>query len=158
MALRALTTLETRLRSNCAWKSADAGGEGRVCLCSAAAISHSYRGPSLELMEPPLGRFSPQMGTAGGEPPPRARVTSLSIPSCHLLPIALAAWCCHTNAGLAPSVDRTASVLKEGEVREGVPDASAVRLISAPRKKENKGRLHFSKAGLPHRGHEDMHA
>ncbi|KAI9518223.1 hypothetical protein NQZ68_039164 [Dissostichus eleginoides] len=26
-------------------------------------------------MELPLGRFSPQMGTAGGDPPPRAEVT-----------------------------------------------------------------------------------
>ncbi|KAK2919774.1 hypothetical protein Q8A73_001978 [Channa argus] len=99
MALRALTTLET-------------------------SLSHSWRGPPLELMEPPLGCFSPQMGTAGGELPPRARVTSLSTPSCHLLPTALAAWCCYTTVGLAPSVGRTASLLTEGEQ---VPHTEAMR-------------------------------
>lgn len=55
-----------------------------MCFCSAAAIGCS--GLPLELMELPLGRFSPQMGTAGGDPPPRAGVTLPSTSSCCLLP------------------------------------------------------------------------
>lgn len=76
----------------------------------------------LELMELPLGCFSPQMGTAGGDPPPRAGITpspTLALtPStpCRLL-FLLLLLCCAT-ARLQPSACRTVLALSgRGGVR-----------------------------------------
>lgn len=65
------------------WRVADVG----KCFCSAAAIGHYGPGPPLKLMELTPSCFSPQIGTAGGDPPPRAEVNTLSPPSCHLLSV-----------------------------------------------------------------------
>lgn len=68
----------------------------------------------LELMELPLGCFSPQMGTAGGDPPPRAGITpspTLALtPStpCRLLLLLLL---CRATARLQPSACRTVLAL-----------------------------------------------
>lgn len=68
------------MEGRCCWK------RGRVCFCSAAAVSQSRPGPSLKLIELPLGCFSPQIGTAGGDLPPRAGLTTPATPSWCLLP------------------------------------------------------------------------
>lgn len=95
----------------------------RVCFCSAATIGNSGPRAALELMELPLGRFSPQMGTAGGDPPPRAGVTvpfhtqllpppPVLLPPCPAVPL----------SGLHLQSAAQRSLLTEGEVSVGVPD------------------------------------
>lgn len=74
-------------------------------------------------MELPLGRFSPQMGTAGGDPPPRAGVTpplhtQLPPPPPLLLPPSPAV----PLLGPSPQSAAQRSLLTEGEVSVGVPD------------------------------------
>lgn len=80
-----------------------------------------------ELMELPLGCFSTHMGTAGGDPPPRAGITpspthtlTPSTPCCLLLLL-----CCAT-ARLQPSACRTVLALSgrggvRGSSRHGGP-------------------------------------
>lgn len=133
-----------------------------MCFCSAAAIGYSRSGLLLELMELPLGRFSPQMGTAGGDPPPRAEVTPPPPPhpAAAPPPTAPASQSCCATAGPEPSVCCTALTPnrrggEHGSSRRGWTTVmSRVRLISALR----EGRLHcmacFYIAGPPHRGQE----
>lgn len=88
-----------------------------MCFCSTAAIGYSEPGPPLELMELPLGRFSPQMGTAGGDPPPRAGVTPPSPhPAAASSPLLLLSSLAVPLLG--PSLQSAAqhSLLTEGEV------------------------------------------
>lgn len=96
-----------------------------MCFCSVAAIGHSGPALPLELMELPLGRISPQMGTAGGDPPPRAGVTpppplrtQLPPPPPLLLPPSPA----EPLLGLSLQSAAQRSVLTGGEASVGVPD------------------------------------
>lgn len=89
-----------------------------MCFCSVAAIGHSGPALPLELMELPLGRFSPQMGTAGGDPPPRAGVKSPPTSSPLLLPPSPA----ELLLGLSLQSAAQRSLLTGGEVSVGVPD------------------------------------
>lgn len=70
---------------------------------SARSVSPLHSALPLELMELPLGCFSPQMGTAGGDPPPRAGITpSPTLTLAPSTPCCLLLLCCAT-ARLQPS-------------------------------------------------------
>lgn len=87
------------------------------CKPSARSVSPLHSALPLELMELPPGCFSPQMGTAGGDPPPRAGVTPS--PTLTLTPSTpcLLLLCCAT-AQLQPSACRTVLALSgRGGVR-----------------------------------------
>lgn len=94
-----------------------------MCFCSVAAIGHSGPALPLELMELPLGRFSPQMGTAGGDPPPRAGVTPPPLqPAATSSPLLLPPSPAELLLGLSLQSAAQRSLLTGGEVSVGVPD------------------------------------
>lgn len=95
-----------------------------MCFCSVAAIGHSGPALPLELMELPLGRFSPQMGTAGGDPPPRAGVTPPPPlhPAATSSPLLLPPSPAELLLGLSLQSAAQRSLLTGGEVSVGVPD------------------------------------
>lgn len=84
------------LKNNGVWRVAVAWGESG---CVSAPMVHLATGSALELMELPLGCFSPQMGTAGGDPPPSAVVLSSPFPHPSFPPIA-SQPCCATGSPL----------------------------------------------------------
>ncbi|CAB1452877.1 unnamed protein product [Pleuronectes platessa] len=104
---------------------------------------------ALELMGLPLGCFSPQMGTAGGHPPPRAEgvkpsplphQASASSP-CSCLPVPL-----HRCRGCAFSLLHSTALppnrrgSERGSSRRGwTTVVSTVRLVSALREQRAKG-------------------
>lgn len=128
-----------------------------MCFCSAAAIG--YSGLPLELMELPLGRFSPQMGTAGGDPPPRAGVT----PPLHtqLLPpppSAPASQSCCATAWPEPSVCCTVLTPNRrggecGSSRRGWTTVMSQAHI-CPKRRADALPCPFLHSRSPHRGKE----
>lgn len=124
----------------------------RVRFCSVAAVGYSGPGLPLELIELPLGRFSPQMGTAGVTPP--------STPSCRLLSPAPASQSCRATAGPSACCRALTPNRRGGErgsSRRGWTTVmSSIRLISALR----EGRLHcpFLHSRSPTQRPRDRHA